>query len=95
MLPAVIHHTMYVPTGLPVPTDFSVCYSLDLRPGYENHVYAYATWRIESPIGMYHTIIQCILGIMKIWTFLTIKNIFPKPASQYLHGALPVLVRYN
>ncbi|XP_065897347.1 uncharacterized protein [Dysidea avara] len=36
--------------SLPVPTDFSVCYSLDLRPGYENHVYAYATWRIESPI---------------------------------------------
>ena len=41
----------------PIPTDFSICYSFDLRPGYKDHVYAYATWRIESPVGMCVTMV--------------------------------------
>ena len=35
-----------------------------------------------------------IVGIMKIWALLA-KNVTLKPASQYLNGALAVLVRYN
>ena len=31
---------------------------------------------------------------MKAWAFRA-KHITPKPASQYLHGALAVLVRYT
>ena len=68
---------LYLQTGTPEVTDINVCFGLDLRPGYENHYYAYVMWNYTDNIGRHSSFTSHYLTIGTI--FVVIVCLYIKP----------------